>query len=132
MATCTQNVLRIDQVVANAHIEVDYRITFTEFDRNTNLGYDVFVELVGHDPEPEYDDDEANLQGPPRTRTFLRANGRDFVDLEWRPDDVAWEDLDEDPWFSFDEELRAQVTVSPYTPAESVAYSNVIEIDEIP
>lgn len=138
MASCTQVSVTITPNVANATVEADYTTNFTEFDRLTNLGYDVFIELMGDDTG--YDQNSSGedllapddlLASPPRQRTFVRANGRESVDLQWRPADIAWTALDEDPWFGFEEELRALVTVRPYLPTETTRESAVVVLDEI-
>lgn len=133
MATCTSADLRISQNVSNAVVEGDATIRFTEYDRNTNLGYDVFLELVGDDTG--YDNDylapDNVLTSPSRKRFFVRADGRRSVDLEWRPSEFAWDDLDEDPTWGGDEEIRLLVTVEPYTPVTRTRESNVVILDRI-
>lgn len=126
MASCSDAVLRITQNVANATVEVDATISFTEFDRNTNIGYDVFVELLGADNPPGDPDDI--LTSPPKRRFFVRADGRSTATVEWRPDEVARADLDEDPGggiFGTDE-LKALVTAVPYVPYEVARESNLV------
>ncbi len=128
MASCTNAELRVAIDVANANVEGDATITFTEFDRNTNIGWNVFLKLVGADNPPLDPDDE--LASPPARRFFVRADGRQTAELEWRPDTIPLTDLDEDTG-DLSYELKLVVDLVPFNPVASTTESSVVLLQPV-
>jgi hypothetical protein len=130
MAAINNVELTIVKDVANALITLAYDVEFDEFDRTTNLGYReswrYFGDDTGFDGDLLGPDDQigpgATLLNP------VHADGRQSVHRV-RERTIAWADLDEDPWWAGEDEIRGEVTVKPLLPSTTVAESNLVTVD---
>jgi hypothetical protein len=122
----------VEKDIANATLTLSYRITFDDYDKVTNMGWEEGWRYIEDDTGFDQDLDAPDDQIGFRQKVIqpLRANGRDYVDRV-RTRELAWADLnlDSDTWGG-NEEMRGEVTLTPLLPEKVVVESDVVEISQ--
>ena len=124
MASISNLVLDIDIDVANAEITVDYDISFSSFDVNSNLTYLETCRIVEKDPPPEDGTDDAVTGMITGFLPFalVASNGVNSLHRT-RTRTIPKAQLDRDAGI---DEIRAVVTLTPQLPTAATRESNLI------
>ena len=135
MATPTNVTLSIAEDVANAIVILDFDITWSLLDRETNLQYTETWRLIGDDTFQD-GDDSANPGDDPIdiglvAQSIVSANGQSSMHRT-KTRTIPFGDLQEDthavPGVG-DDEIRAVVELRPLLPVLSTRESNAVTVD---
>jgi hypothetical protein len=126
MASITDVELSVVPDVANAEVEIDTRISFDEFDIDSNQLYDLHWSLIGPDRLAGEDgvDDTLISQGAPEQIRF-RAEGQASM-VHHLAFTIALEELNED--LTGQDEVRAVMGLNPVGPFGDSAESNRVSL----
>jgi hypothetical protein len=112
--------LTLTKDIANAEVEVNYRINWSAFDQLTNLSWTEAWSLVGLDGAVK-----TTLYTGPILLSGVSSNGNSFTDRT-KVATIPWADLDED--LNADDEIAAVVTLTPKLPTTKTAQSATVVV----
>jgi len=112
--------LSIQRDIANAEIELTYRVNWSNFDQLTNLPYSERWELVGVDGVTR-----TTIYTGPMLVNGISSNGNASTSRT-KLATIAWADLDEDP--NGLDEIAAVVTLTPLLPTVRTAQSAEVSV----
>jgi hypothetical protein len=112
--------LSIQRDIANAEIELTYRVNWSNFDQLTNLSYSERWELVGVDGVTR-----TTIYTGPMLVNGISSNGNASTSRT-KLATIAWTDLDEDP--NGLDEIAAVVTLTPLLPTVRTAQSAEVSV----
>jgi hypothetical protein len=128
MASVTVDKFTITKDVANAEIDFEYTIKWSDFDKLTNLQYQETWKLIGDDTGQDGDDTHAgddSINTGPIEIAFVSPNGASST-KRTKSKTIAYSNLDED---SGDDEIRAVVSLSPLLPSAVSKESDVVVVN---
>jgi hypothetical protein len=114
-------VLTLTKDIANAEVDVTYRINFSTFDQLTNLAYTESWSLVALDGGVK-----TTIFTGPILAAGVSSNGNAFLDRT-KSTTIPWADLDED--LNDDDEIAAVVTLTPRLPTARTAQSATVVVN---
>ena len=114
-------VLTLDKDIANALVEVSYRINWSAFDQLTNLAYTEAWSLKAVDAA-----NQVTLYTGPTLISGISSNGNASTDRT-KSATIPWADLDED--VNDDDEIVAVVTLTPKLPTTRTATSPTVVVN---
>jgi hypothetical protein len=107
--------LTISRDIANANVEVGYKVNWSTFDQLTNLSYTEQWKLVGVDTVGN-----TTIYTGPSLVNGISSNGNTSTQRT-HTETIPWADLDEDP--SGLDEIAVVVTLTPLLPVAKSAQS---------
>jgi hypothetical protein len=113
-------VLTLTKDVANAEVDVTYRINWSAFDQLTNLAYTEAWSLVSLDGA-----NKTTFFTGPTLISGISSNGNASTDRA-KSATIPWSDLDED--LNADDEIAAVVTLTPKLPTTKTAQSATVVV----
>ena len=114
-------VLTLTKDIANAEVDITYRINFSTFDQLTNLAWTETWSLVALDGA-----NKTTIFTGPVLATGVSSNGNAFLDRT-KSTTIPWADLDED--LNDDDEIAAVVTLTPRLPTARTAQSATVVVN---
>ena len=112
--------LTLTRDIANAEVEVNYRINWSAFDQLTNLDYTESWSLVGLDGV-----NKTTLFTGPILLSGVSSDQASFTDRT-KVATIPWADLDED--LNATDEIAAVVTLTPKLPTAKSAQSATVVV----
>jgi hypothetical protein len=112
--------LTLTKDIANAEVDLSYRINWSAFDQLTNLAWSEAWSLVGLDGALK-----TTLYTGPILASGVNSNGNSFTDRT-KVATIPWADLDED--LNATDEIAAVVTLTPRLPTPKTATSATVVV----
>ena len=112
--------LTLTKDIANAEVDLSYRINWSAFDELTNLAWSEAWSLVGLDGAVK-----TTLYTGPILASGVSSNGNSFTDRT-KVATIPWADLDED--LNATDEIAAVVTLTPRLPTPKTATSATVVV----
>ena len=112
--------LTLTRDIANAEVDINYRINWSTFDQLTNLAWTETWSLVGLDGAVK-----TTFYTGPILASGLSSNGNSFTDRTMSAT-IPWADLDED--VNATDEIAAVVTLTPRLPTPKTATSATVVV----
>jgi hypothetical protein len=113
--------LTLTKDVANAEVEVRYKVNWSAFDQLTNLAYTEAWSLVALDGA-----NKTTIYTGPVLATGVSSKGDASTDRT-KSATIPWADLDED--LNDDDEIAAVVTLTPRLPTTKTAQSATVVVN---
>ena len=131
MASVTGVTVNIAKNVANAVVDLDCDINWSDFDKATNLQYAFAWKLIGDDTGQDGDDGVAGddpINMGLMFLSYVSANGSSTTHRH-ESKTIAWSNLNEDAGANDDDEIRAVVTLTPQLPLTVSRESNLVTVN---